>query len=98
MSATTQELIRYAACPGGDMVVHPLDALTLIYHHPSGQTHMVVSPVPEIMDALSDGPATVDEVVSRLEVAFDLGAADDAAPAIAAHLEELVALGLVART
>ncbi|WP_336965050.1 HPr-rel-A system PqqD family peptide chaperone [Sphingobium aquiterrae] len=90
-------MIRHAACPASALIVRPLDAVTLIYHRPSGQTHMVVSPVPEMLDALMAGPASTEELVARLALSFDLGARDEALPVIAAHLEELVALGLVAR-
>lgn len=70
--------------------------MTLLYHCRSGQTHMVVSPVPEILEALSDGAVlTVREVHDRLAELYDLGAPQDALPQIEAHLAELVALGLV---
>lgn len=73
-----------------------LEDMVLLYHRPSGQTHMVVSPVPEILAVLDDGPAlTAGEVHDRLAQSFDLGAPDEALPQIEAHLAELMALGLV---
>lgn len=73
-----------------------LDDLVLLYHRPSGQTHMVISPVPEILEALEDGAAlTVAQLHARLAARYELGGAAEALPAIAAHLTELAALGLV---
>jgi PqqD family protein of HPr-rel-A system len=77
-----------AACALEDMV--------LLYHRPSGQTHMVISPVPEILAALADGAAlTAKEVHGELARLYDLGPAEHAVPQIEAHLTELTALGLV---
>lgn len=42
----------YTAIPATDLIVRPLADITLVYHRPSGQTHMVASPVPEILAAL----------------------------------------------
>lgn len=73
-----------------------LDDLTLFYHHRSGQTHMVISPVPEIMERMADGVAVTAQVMhDRLAQEYDLGAQDAAVAEIAAHLDALVALGLV---
>lgn len=73
-----------------------LDDIVLLYHPRSGQTHMVISPVPEILDQLADGtPASVAQIHDRLALTFDLGPSDDAMTEIAVHLDALVALGLV---
>ena len=34
-----------------------LEGLTLLYHRPSGITHVLLPPAPEILDALAEGPA-----------------------------------------
>ncbi|MEC3910647.1 HPr-rel-A system PqqD family peptide chaperone [Sphingobium sp. CR2-8] len=73
-----------------------LDDLTLFYHRRSGQTHMVISPVPEIWDHMADGaPVTAQAMHDRLSRDYDLGPVDDAIAEIGAHLDALVALGLV---
>lgn len=73
-----------------------LDDLVLLYHPRSGQTHMVISPVPEILDRMTVGErVSAADVHDRLAEAFDLGPRDTALPEIAAHLDALVALGLV---
>ncbi|WP_254302384.1 HPr-rel-A system PqqD family peptide chaperone [Sphingobium chlorophenolicum] len=73
-----------------------LDDMVLLYHRPSGQTHMVISPVPEILATLDDGAAlTAGEVHGELARLYDLGAAEAAEQLVEAHLTELTALGLV---
>jgi PqqD family protein of HPr-rel-A system len=89
---------RYLAEPEEAIVMRVLDDITLLYHRPSGQTHMVVSPVPEILDALHrDGAGDVGAVLARLALSYDLGEVDAARVAIAAHLDEMAQLGLVRR-
>lgn len=85
----------YRAEPQQALVIRPLADLVLLYHRPSGQTHMVVSPVPEILDALQrDGGGTAESIHARLARDFDLGPPDEALAAITAHLAELADLGL----
>ena len=87
---------KYKAEPADQLLVEPLDAMTLIYQRRSGITHIVAEPVPEILKAM--GGATVDaaEVAAKLAAQFDLDATD-AQAIVAARLEELAALGLVER-
>ncbi|SCW41324.1 PqqD family protein, HPr-rel-A system [Sphingobium faniae] len=75
---------------------HILDDMVLLYHRSSGQTHMVISPVPEILETLEDGqPASARDVLQRLLRRYDLGPADAALPEVAAQLTNLAALGLI---
>jgi PqqD family protein of HPr-rel-A system len=85
----------YLADPAAPRCV-ALDGLTLLFHEPSGMTHIVASPAPEILDALREGPADVAALLRRLgdRYAFD---GDDAADAVGARLAELEAAGLVRR-
>lgn len=89
--------VRYHAEPAAALIVRPLEDITLIYHRRSGQTHMVMSPVPEILAALGDAGRGAEEVSSLLAQHYDLGDPAEALPVIAAHLEEMAALGLVHR-
>lgn len=87
----------YRADPPALRVTAAADAMTLIYHRPSGITHVVASPVPEILDALDEGPADARSILARLAVAHDLFGEEEAGAAIAARLDEMAAAGLVAR-
>jgi PqqD family protein of HPr-rel-A system len=73
-----------------------MEGLTLLYHRPSGATHVLAPPAPQILDALAGDPADADALAARLRERFDL-AAGDATAAIAARLAELEAAGLVRR-
>ena len=88
--------VLYRADPPAARRLVPLDALDLIFHLPSGQTHLVSEPVPQVLDALAAGPADAAELVARLAAAHDFDPAG-AEAVIAARLEELEAIGLVWR-
>ena len=74
-------------------VTVPLDGLSLVWHAPSGATHIVAPPAPEILDALLDGPADAAELLRRLHAKYDF----DGDEAIHARLGELEEAGLVRR-
>ncbi len=71
-----------------------LDTLTAIYHRASGITHVVASPVPELLAALAE-PSTLDDLFAKLATEYDLPDADPAA--LAERLVELDVAGLVSR-
>ena len=71
-----------------------LDTLTLAYDRASGQTHLLASPLPELLELLAAGPATTADLVARMADAFDLGD-QPVGPLIAERLAELAAMGLV---
>ena len=73
-----------------------LDGLTALYHRPSGMTHILVTPAPEILAALNEGPADAGELLLRIGENFDIES-EDAASAVTARLAELEAAGLVRR-
>ncbi|MCX8477229.1 MAG: HPr-rel-A system PqqD family peptide chaperone [Sphingomonas sp.] len=83
-----------AAAPEALRIV-PLDALTLVYHRASGITHIVDSPVPEILETLASRPLSAPDLLARLAERFDLVDADP--HALAVRLDELAAVGLVER-
>lgn len=89
--------ILYQAESADQLLIEPLDAITLIYQRRSGITHMVAEPVPEILAAMGADVVDAAAVVARLAAAFDLGAAEDALETVMARLEELADLGLVQR-
>lgn len=86
---------RYARVPLSTLRIVPLDAMTLIYHRASGQTHVVASPVPELIEILDETPRDVTALLARLTEQFDLGDPDEAA--LIARLDELSDIGLAIR-
>jgi len=83
----------YIADPEGTVLGVELDGLTALFHAPSGMTHIVAPPAPQILDALREGPADAAELLRRLRVHFEFG--DD--EVIHARLDELETAGLVRR-
>jgi len=70
-----------------------LDGLSLVYHAPSGATHIVAPPAPEILDALREGPADAAELLRRLHEKYEF----DGDEVIHVRLGELEEAGLVRR-
>jgi PqqD family protein of HPr-rel-A system len=85
--------ISWRAADPASLIAVPIDGLTALYHRPSGQTHLLAEPVPEILAALSGEALTLADLRAALAAAHDLEG-DDAA--LLARLEELVGSGLVA--
>ena len=84
---------RYRAAAADQLRIVPLDDFTLIFHRPSGLTHLVTAPAPEILELLGSEALSRDALLARLGAAFELG--DASAEALDARLGELVATGLV---
>lgn len=80
---------------GNALLIRSLDAMTLIYHRPSGITHMVVEPIPQILEVMDGQDMAAETVAEKLLQRFDLGEAQDALPIITDRLEEMASLGLV---
>jgi PqqD family protein of HPr-rel-A system len=83
----------YIADDSHDLVTVPLDGLSLVYHEPSGATHIVAPPAPEILAALMDGPADAAELLRRLHEKYEF----DGDEVIHVRLGELEEAGLVRR-
>ena len=89
------EEVRWRAPEPHRLIREPLDLLTALYDRASGQTHLLAEPMPQILDALVEGEASVAELLGRLSQRFDLPTEDGVAAVIAERLAELAALGLV---
>ena len=85
---------RYIADPEGCFRKVELEGLTAIFHIPSGMTHILAPPAPQIIEALSGAAADADELARRLNERFEIEGGDDA---MTARLTELEAAGLVSR-
>ncbi len=86
----------YKAELAEQLVVEPLDAMTLMYQRRSGITHIVAEPVPEILAVMSGDVLDAAQVAARLALQFDFDDRDSEA-IVATRLEELAMLGLVER-
>jgi PqqD family protein of HPr-rel-A system len=84
---------QYIADPASAVTSIALDGLSVLFHAPSGMTHIVAAPAPEILDALRQGPADAAELLRRLRARFEF----DGEEAIHPRLGELEAAGLVRR-
>ncbi|MCG6120357.1 MAG: HPr-rel-A system PqqD family peptide chaperone [Blastomonas sp.] len=94
--------LRFAALPDSALKRVPLGGLEAIYHVPSGITHLLAEPVPDLLDALAQlGPgrhATAEELLAQVAQRFDIVGDDPAESAeavVAERLAELAQLGLV---
>ena len=85
--------MRYRAPPAEALLIAELDAFTAIFHRPSGITHLLASPAPEILEVLAEAPLDLVTLLARLAERFDLADADG--DALAARVEELAVAGLI---
>ena len=87
---------RYIADAPEQTRVVELETLTALFHAPSGMTHILAPPAPQILAALAGRAGDAAEVLARMGDAFEVEA-EDAEAAIEARLGELEAAGLVRR-
>jgi PqqD family protein of HPr-rel-A system len=71
-----------------------LDGLVALFHRPSGTTHILAPPAPQILAVLAGCPLDAGELLERLGSRFELQGGEDA---MTARLEELELAGLVSR-
>ncbi|WP_324750617.1 HPr-rel-A system PqqD family peptide chaperone [Sphingomonas sp. LY54] len=86
---------HYIADRADDVRLIELDGLTALYHRPSGTTHILAAPAPQILAAIADDPATADEILARMAAGFDVDGDRDA---LLPRLDELEAAGLIHRS
>jgi len=86
---------RYRAAPPEALRVEPLGQLTAIFDRRSVQTHLVVTPMPEILAAMGAEPCDAEMLAARLAADFDLEGEGDVCAIVAERLRELAELGLV---
>lgn len=72
-----------------------LDELTAVFDRRSGQTHLLASPLPEMLGALGTGEWTLAAFAALLASEFEMAGEDGTAARIEQRLAELAALGLV---
>ncbi len=71
----------------------------LLYHRPSGATHVLLPDVMAVLEAAQGENVDVSTVIARLEQHYELSAQDNQSPTtvVAQRLEELWRLGLIER-
>lgn len=72
-----------------------LDGLCALFDRRSGQTHLVASPVPELLAMMGEIPRNVHMILADLSTQFELPPGEDHTASLTARLDELAALGLV---
>jgi PqqD family protein of HPr-rel-A system len=85
----------FVADPKDCTIAQEADGLILLYHRPSGMTHILAPPAPQILEVLRE-QGDRDQVAERIAARFELQS-DDPAAAVEARLAELEAAGLVRR-
>jgi PqqD family protein of HPr-rel-A system len=82
----------YIAEPPATLRRVELDGLTAFFHSPSGMTHILAPPAPQILELLAAGPADAGELYAQLSARFEIsgGVAE-----LQSRLDELQAAGLV---
>lgn len=75
---------RYRAAAASDLVRVELDALTAVYDRRSGQTHLLASPLPEMLAVLGTEEWTLAAFAAQLASVFDIDCAPAEAGAVAA--------------
>lgn len=94
----------FAALPAASLKRVTLGGLEAIYHVPSGITHLLAEPVPDLLDALASlkpgQTASAAQILAMMAERFDIVGDDPAESAeavVAERLAELAALGLIAQ-
>ena len=87
--------VLYRAEPADSCRIVEADGMTLLYHRPSGMTHLLSSPAPEILDLLREVPSDAQILTERLCHRLDMACDHEALMVVTARLEELVGTGLV---
>ncbi len=59
---------RWRAAGAALLIVEPLDMFTAVFHRPSGVTHLLNEPAPQILEALAQDDLTMDALLARLRV------------------------------
>jgi PqqD family protein of HPr-rel-A system len=83
--------------PPGRLRLDPIDPLVAVYDRASGQTHLLLAPMPQILSVLETGPANTAAIEAHLERDHGLESEAGNRVLLTERLEELAALGLVER-
>ena len=85
----------YRAAPPDSLRIEALGDLTVLFDRRSMQTHLVISPMPEILDVMGGDACDARTIAARLAARFDVESEGEASAIVADRLAELAAMGLV---
>lgn len=88
---------QFKAANPEDIILHMLDTMSLVFHRPSGLTHIVADPIPAILEVMQQDVSTPAQIAKALENNFDLEEGVDVENVVLARLAEMNTLGLVER-
>lgn len=74
---------------------HPIDGMTLVFHRPSGATHFLDSPVPEMLALLAAEPCDADRLTAALCQSMGIVEDEEALTVVEKRLSDLIGIGLV---
>ncbi len=83
---------RYQADPADAVRSVEMEGLAALFHRPSGTTHILAPPAPQILEMLREAPASLDELRERMTHRYELAGGEEE---LGARLGELEAAGLV---
>ena len=85
----------YRAAPAEALRVERLGEVIAIFDRRSMQTHLVVSPLPEILAAMGSEACNAALLSARLAASFELADGEETRALLKERLRELAGLGLV---
>jgi len=85
--------LRYRGPAVGALLHEPLDLFTAVFHRPSGVTHLLAEPAPQILAALTGKEMDLDALMAALAADHELVGATRAV--LVERLTELGEAGLV---
>jgi PqqD family protein of HPr-rel-A system len=75
--------------------IHMIDGMTLVFHRPSGTTHFLDSPIPEMLALLAAESRDSEALTAALCRTLGIVEDDEARTVVETRLADLVGIGLV---
>lgn len=79
----------------GDCLRHEIDGMDLVFHKPSGATHFLAPPVPDILTIIADAPCDAEMLTRRLCDRLGSPFDEEARAVVDRRLADLIGSGLV---